>query len=104
LGPFVAHRGRKLLVDEVFHRPDALAGAVARRRSAVDRGCGIEVVAHDHDGATHILMRAMAPKGTIRPALLRICSCCKSSICLRKFGWACTFTCQVRPNLLKSLT
>ena len=42
--------------------------------------------------------------GTMFPASLRILICLMSSIWLRKSGIACTLTCQVRPNRLKSLT
>ena len=72
---------------------------------AVDRGGGVHVVAHDHH-------RAAARRGCwrprraapCRPLSLRIFSCLRSSICLRKLASAWTLTCQVRPKRLKSLT
>ena len=47
---------------------------------------------------------AMLPNGTIPPRWFRTRSPVRSSICLRKLASPWTFTCQVRPNRLKSLT
>ena len=45
-----------------------------------------------------------APSGTMSPSALRTLSCLTVSASLRKGASAWTFTCQVRPNRLKSLT
>ena len=45
-----------------------------------------------------------APSGTMSPSALRTLSCLTVSASLRKGASAWTFTCQVRPKRLKSLT
>ena len=81
--------------------PELIDGSAA----AVDRRRRIHVVPIDEhrpgDSRTVANRAEAAPSGR---CALRTFNCCKSSICSRKFCSACTFTCQVRPNRLKSLT
>jgi len=47
---------------------------------------------------------ATALSGTMSPSVLRTLNCLTDSASVRKRASACTFTCQVRPKRLKSLT
>ena len=55
-------------------------------------------------GPTVSRISATAPSGTMSPSALRTFSCLTASASVRKRASACTFTCQVRPNRLKSFT
>ena len=72
---------------------------------AVDRRGRIHVVAVDHERPARVFdARRRCPGGPSRPGALRTCRRRTSSRSMRKGVSAWTFTCQVRPNWLKSLT
>ena len=95
----------RFLFDHVLHQVDRLAGTDRRIGAAVDRRRRIHVVAIDQHRAGDVAnLGKRAERHHFAPVRLRTLSCFKSSICSRKSCSACTFTCQVRPNRLKSLT
>ena len=94
------------LGDDLVHQLDGLARADARGRAAVDRRRrGTCCSARSCTGPVDVADRRPSCRtGPCRRRSLRILSCLRSSICLRKLASPWTFTCQVRPNRLKSLT
>ena len=96
--PFVLHRVGQVLVGQVLHQVDRLAGAHARGLPA-DLSGGVHVVAGEHQRPVDALdawrSTRWAPSS---PCELRTVSRLTCSTLLRKRASACTITSQVRSS------